>query len=562
MQDDQGYISLCDLSDEAHPGRSDNGDVNGAGSSSKPANGDPSTEASDRPPQPVRSPSPVMNEADYTEEQLQRPVANYVVLIHEAITNSATREMNLQQIYHAIERRYPYYRFKVSTTGWQSSVRHNLQQNDAFIKVRREGKGYIWGVNPNATIEKEKRKRAASPPARQYYTGPPLMHPPVPYHTMPGHGPAGYQGHPTQYGPVTTPLPPLYGAPSTSATYSSPYAPVRQPSAPVAGPVPNTAQHLPSASGAVPSAQSTSQSQTTASTSTHQGNQQHHAVGPSEKAMPNASAKQSQSGDKDASRLPALPREQLIGALTEFRKMYLESNAQAAMYEPNIDPIIRRFTHPELHPEPPKKTEEAIVRIIAGMLENMRKDHYAKNPPELDGNQHHYTEPGAQLDEESPATKQAAKTAPEDSKQANTSANSVNATSPPPRSNSPPSYGSEPGKDKAPESGEHPQVESSLMASLASAAAQPSSTLVKTASPSRVDSAPPSTTSAPAPPSSSELSPVDSQSPGDGEIPDQTRGVKRALDEDSPRATEPPSATPWRSKRLKREHPRHQDQDM
>ena len=76
-----------------------------------------------------RSPSPQMKEEDYNEEQLARPSGNYVIFIYEAIMASAEKKLNLQQIYSAIERKYPYFKFRVSTPGWQSSVRHNLGQH-------------------------------------------------------------------------------------------------------------------------------------------------------------------------------------------------------------------------------------------------------------------------------------------------------------------------------------------------------------------------------------------------------------------------------------------------
>jgi hypothetical protein len=78
---------------------------------------------------PPRSPSPQMKEEDYNEEQLARPSGNYVIFIYEAIMASAEKKLNLQQIYSAIERKYPYFKFRVSTPGWQSSVRHNLGQH-------------------------------------------------------------------------------------------------------------------------------------------------------------------------------------------------------------------------------------------------------------------------------------------------------------------------------------------------------------------------------------------------------------------------------------------------
>ncbi|KNG51766.1 forkhead domain-containing protein [Stemphylium lycopersici] len=144
-----------------------------------------------KPIRPPRTPSPEMRIEDYTEEQLQRPTANYVVLIHEAISSSPTGQMNLQSIYTYIERKYPWYKFKTTTSGWQSSVRHNLGQHDAFMKGDKEGKGYLWRINPDVSIEKERRKRQASPPLShaprpQYYQPPngypPYHQPGYPYH--------------------------------------------------------------------------------------------------------------------------------------------------------------------------------------------------------------------------------------------------------------------------------------------------------------------------------------------------------------------------------------------
>ncbi|KAE8866588.1 hypothetical protein PTNB29_03735 [Pyrenophora teres f. teres] len=137
-----------------------------------------------KPIRPPRTPSPEMHIGDYTEDQLQRPTSNYVVLIHEAISSSPTGAMNLQSIYTYIERKYPWYKFKTTTSGWQSSVRHNLGQHDAFIKDSKEGKGWLWRINPEVSIEKERRKRQASPP---------LNHTPrPPYYPTPN----GYQPYP------------------------------------------------------------------------------------------------------------------------------------------------------------------------------------------------------------------------------------------------------------------------------------------------------------------------------------------------------------------------------
>ncbi|KAI9824936.1 MAG: hypothetical protein M1832_001541 [Thelocarpon impressellum] len=132
-----------------------------------------------KPPKPPRSPSPVFDEATLTAEELAKPQASYVVLIHEALTNSKTGAMSLPQIYRAIERRYPFYKLRVTTTGWQSSVRHNLSQHHAFQKVERDGKGWMWGIVPGVSIEKERKRRASPPPPMTPHH---LLQQPLPLH--------------------------------------------------------------------------------------------------------------------------------------------------------------------------------------------------------------------------------------------------------------------------------------------------------------------------------------------------------------------------------------------
>ncbi|KAH6621932.1 hypothetical protein C7974DRAFT_397391 [Boeremia exigua] len=158
-----------------------------------------------QPIKPPRTPSPEMRIEDYSEEQLQRPSANYVVLIHEAISSSTSGQMNLQQIYNYIEKKYPWYKFKTTTSGWQSSVRHNLGQHDAFVKGDKEGKGFNWRINPEVSIEKERRKRQVSPPVnhaqRQHYYAQPNGYPPYPPQP-------GYPYHPGMPPPGMPPAPP------------------------------------------------------------------------------------------------------------------------------------------------------------------------------------------------------------------------------------------------------------------------------------------------------------------------------------------------------------------
>ncbi|MCJ1373827.1 hypothetical protein MMC20_005057 [Loxospora ochrophaea] len=160
-----------------------------------------------RPLRPPRSPSPIFDEATLTPEQLAKPQQSYVVLIHEALTNSKTGAMSLPQIYRAIERRYPFFKLRVTTVGWQSSVRHNLSQHPAFTKVERDGKGWMWGIVPDVSIEKEKKRRASPPPL-----APPNYYPPAPQ----------TYGHPQQYVAMTPSNGQLPPTPSQLHQYNIP----------------------------------------------------------------------------------------------------------------------------------------------------------------------------------------------------------------------------------------------------------------------------------------------------------------------------------------------------
>ncbi|CAI6244686.1 unnamed protein product [Periconia digitata] len=203
----------------------------------------PDTPGDKKPPKltkPARTPSPELRIEDFTEEQLARPTSNYVVLIHEAISSSASGQMNLQQIYNYIEKTYPWYKFKTTTSGWQSSVRHNLGQHDAFVKGDKEGKGYMWRINPNVSIERERRKRAPTPPTanhaqRQGYYHPPNAYPPYGqpgyYPGMPPHGmpPAGPPRPPPSEPPQPRLPPSMARNVGSSAATAAPTGPAPSP---------------------------------------------------------------------------------------------------------------------------------------------------------------------------------------------------------------------------------------------------------------------------------------------------------------------------------------------
>jgi len=195
------------------------------------------------PPKRKRTPSPEINEADYPPEALLKPSASYVVLIHEAISSSERGALTLPEIYKAIERKYPYYKLRVTTNGWQSSVRHNLGQHKAFYKVERSGKGWLWSCTKGVSIEKEKKGSAATrsinstgyasgisnghrnvqngqAPSLQYYNGAPPQSIPQPpqYLPYPQSQQPQYQQAPPAPSTVPAPRPPpAYHAPIPSA---------------------------------------------------------------------------------------------------------------------------------------------------------------------------------------------------------------------------------------------------------------------------------------------------------------------------------------------------------
>ncbi|KAI1862639.1 uncharacterized protein JN550_010164 [Neoarthrinium moseri] len=107
-----------------------------------------------------KSPPLDLRREDYTEEQLQKPAKNYVVLIDEALTAGPPEGLHLKQIYKRITARYPWYYFFAETKGWESSVRHNLIGNDAFKKNEETN---LWQRIPGIELDAGKKRKVTTP---------------------------------------------------------------------------------------------------------------------------------------------------------------------------------------------------------------------------------------------------------------------------------------------------------------------------------------------------------------------------------------------------------------
>ncbi|KAL8717939.1 MAG: hypothetical protein Q9225_004872 [Loekoesia sp. 1 TL-2023] len=366
-----------------------------------------------RPPKPPRSPSPVFDEATLTPEQLAKPQSSYVVLIHEALSNSKTGQMSLPQIYRAIERKYPFYKLRVQTTGWQSSVRHNLSQHPAFRKIERDGKGWMWGLVPEVSIEKEKKRRMTPPPmpAQGYYSSAQTMQPPYPYSTMPPPNPhmpyppyGAYPGVPLGQGPyghystkpTASSLPPALANAQldNSSTYQSPYA---------TGP----SQQHPDSSQPQPPTTTNGQQNTSSTSNTD------HAPAPSTTDTPPPPPPSSNLNNTNNNHIPAPspstkapiqppPHPQsvthtpdVLAVVKKFKDFLLSSMSDNPRAENLIDSAINRVLNPSQNPPPSTSSasssgeddhqEKAIMRILQGMLDNMRTQKTNKGGSDADG---------------------------------------------------------------------------------------------------------------------------------------------------------------------------------
>ena len=180
-------------------------------------------------PRASKSPSPEYPAlVNLTEDQLARPSEPYARLIYDILADIHPKALPLKQIYRALKMKFPFFVYRVESEGWQSSVRHNLNQewNKLFEKGEKEGKGFAWKAIPGALQPQAERKRAAQaaaaakpkptprPPPQNQGPVPPLnwqnstSYPPPPFWQGPGPYPPPPNGMPWPPPPGSMPQPP------------------------------------------------------------------------------------------------------------------------------------------------------------------------------------------------------------------------------------------------------------------------------------------------------------------------------------------------------------------
>lgn len=131
--------------------------------------GDPKADATDRKRKQSPEKSPEPTEDQFTAEQLAPPGLTYVVIIYRILQEVAPEQLNLQQLYREMKKRYPYYRFRPKP-GWESSVRHTVSA-EHFIKGEKDGKGYKYTYNQDKPPAPQKQKQVTAPSNPTTYSG-------------------------------------------------------------------------------------------------------------------------------------------------------------------------------------------------------------------------------------------------------------------------------------------------------------------------------------------------------------------------------------------------------
>ncbi|KIW61431.1 hypothetical protein PV05_01552 [Exophiala xenobiotica] len=184
-----------------------------------------------------KSPSPDYPAAEtLNEEQLARPSEPYARLIYDILIDVHPQALPLKLIYRALKLKFPFFVHRVDSEGWQSSVRHNLNQewNKLFEKDKKEGKGWAWKAIPGALQPQAERRRAA----QQAAASKPKPNPAPRQHSQQGPPPPlnwqNNMSYPQQNGMPPRGAPPTFFAqapngsmppPPNGMPYPAPFAP-------------------------------------------------------------------------------------------------------------------------------------------------------------------------------------------------------------------------------------------------------------------------------------------------------------------------------------------------
>ncbi|SPO24706.1 related to HCM1 - Forkhead transcription factor [Ustilago trichophora] len=82
-----------------------------------------------------------------------RPPHPYTELIKLCILKQREGKLTLNQLYHDLEEKFPFFAASAKGKGWKNTLRHNLSTQPYFIKLDREhgqlGKGHYWAYCPD-----------------------------------------------------------------------------------------------------------------------------------------------------------------------------------------------------------------------------------------------------------------------------------------------------------------------------------------------------------------------------------------------------------------------------
>ncbi|CDR88615.1 related to HCM1-Forkhead transcription factor [Sporisorium scitamineum] len=82
----------------------------------------------------------------------RRPDYHYIELIKLCILKRREGKLTLNELYHDLEEKFPFFANRAKGKGWKNTIRHNLSCQPYFIKMDRQHgqmtKGHYWAYDP------------------------------------------------------------------------------------------------------------------------------------------------------------------------------------------------------------------------------------------------------------------------------------------------------------------------------------------------------------------------------------------------------------------------------